>query len=292
MPAETSLGWLEGNQAACVLSFDVDAESPILAQGRRYAENAMVMTHQAYGPLVGVPRILELLKDYSLQATFFVPGLTADRYPDVIAEIVSRGHEVAHHSYSHHSPTSQSLEQQKDDFERGLQALQRVGVRPRGFRAPMWEASWETPKLVAQYGLLYDSSLMDDDRPYVLKVDGKEIVELPPHWSLDDWEQYAFLPDPLIGYVIESPAKVFELWSAELEAMRRHHCLFMLTCHPFLSGRPGRLENLRKLIEFILSKGDVAIVTAEHVAKRAIADPNVPRRNLRPVSADPVVYPT
>jgi hypothetical protein len=66
----------------------------------------------------------------------------------------------------------------------------------------------------------------------------------------------------------------------------------MLTCHPFLSGRAGRLENLRKLIELILSKGDVAIITAEQVAKRAIADPDVPRRSLRPVSADPAIYPT
>lgn len=285
-------GWLEGTQAVCVLSFDVDAESPILAQGRRYADHAMTMTHQAYGPRVGVPRILELLKDYSLRASFFVPGLTADRYPEVVAEIVSRGHEVGHHSYSHHTPAGMSLADQKADFERGLEALHRVGVEPRGYRAPMWEASWDTPKLVAQYGLLYDSSLMDDDRPYVLQVDGKEIVELPPHWSLDDWEQYAFLPDPMIGSVIESPAKVFELWSAELEAMRRHHCLFMLTCHPFLSGRPGRVEMLRKLIELVLSKGDVGIATAQEVAERTITDPNSPRRSLRPVVADPAIYPT
>jgi hypothetical protein len=43
-----------------ILSFDVDAETPILVEGRRYADNAGVMTHQAYGPLVAVPRILEL----------------------------------------------------------------------------------------------------------------------------------------------------------------------------------------------------------------------------------------
>ncbi len=57
-----------------VLSFDVDAESAILADGRRHADNAMVMTHQAFGPLVGVPRILGLLADYGLPGTFFVPG--------------------------------------------------------------------------------------------------------------------------------------------------------------------------------------------------------------------------
>jgi peptidoglycan-N-acetylglucosamine deacetylase len=110
----------------------VDAESPILAEGRRYADHAMVMTHQAYGPRVGVPRILALLADYSLKGTFFVPGLTAERYPGVIASIVEAGHEIGHHSYSHRRPTSLTEDEERADFERALAALEREGVRPQG----------------------------------------------------------------------------------------------------------------------------------------------------------------
>src|SRR5262245_9787493 len=97
-------GWRKESAAVAVLSFDVDAESPILAMGPHYADNPMVMTHQAFGPLVGVPRILSLLDEYEVKATFFVPGLTADRYPDAVTAIVEHGHEVGHHSYSHVSP--------------------------------------------------------------------------------------------------------------------------------------------------------------------------------------------
>jgi peptidoglycan/xylan/chitin deacetylase (PgdA/CDA1 family) len=285
------LSWLEGRRAIAVLSFDVDAESPILARGRRYADNAMVMTHQAYGPLVGVPRLLDLLAEYELPATFFVPGLTAERYPDVVERIAGAGHEVGHHSYSHRSPVDLSESEERSDFERAMAALERVGVRPAGHRAALWEASWRTPGLVAEYGLRYDSSLMDSDRPYRLRVGDRTIVELSPHWSLDDWEQYAFLPRPDIGSVIESPVKVLELWRAELDAMRRHGCLFMLTCHPFLSGRPSRVEALRRLIEHALEVGDVEFATGETVAERALGDPELPERELRPVSADPEVYP-
>src|ERR1700748_58040 len=96
--------WRNGHAAVAVLSFDVDAESAILAAGRRYADHAMVMTHQAFGPRVGVPRILALLAEYGLPATFFVPGLTAERYPQTVADILEAGHEVAHHSWSHRSP--------------------------------------------------------------------------------------------------------------------------------------------------------------------------------------------
>ena len=285
------MSWLRGGAASAVLSFDVDAESPILAQGRRYADHAMAMTHQAYGPLVGVPRLLDLLAGYGLPATFFVPGLTAERYPETVERIAAAGHEVGHHSYSHRSPVDLSEAEERADFERALAALERVGVRPAGHRAAMWEASWRTPGLVAEYGLRYDSSLMDSDRPYRLRVAGRTIVELPPHWGLDDWEQYAFLPRPAIGAVIESPAKVLELWRAELDAMRRHGCLFMLTCHPFLSGRPSRTEALRALIEHALDAGDVVFDTAAAVAERALADPGLPERELRPVVADPSVYP-
>jgi peptidoglycan/xylan/chitin deacetylase (PgdA/CDA1 family) len=51
----------------------------------------MVMTHQAYGPLVSVPRLLDLLADFSLKATFFVPGLTVDRYPGLVERIARQG---------------------------------------------------------------------------------------------------------------------------------------------------------------------------------------------------------
>jgi peptidoglycan/xylan/chitin deacetylase (PgdA/CDA1 family) len=285
------MSWLGDSAALAVLSFDVDAESPILAQGRRYADHAMVMTHQAYGPLVGVPRLLALLEDFGLKATFFVPGLTADRYPQTVEQIAAAGHEVGHHSYSHISPVDLGPDRERADFERALAALDRVGVKPTGHRSALWEASWNTPSLVAEYGLAYDSTLMDDDKPYLLETPRGTIAELPPHWSLDDWEQYAFLPRPEIGTNIESPSKVLDLWKNELDAMRRHGCLFMLTNHPFLSGRPGRVETLRRLIEHALGRGDVQFATAGQVAARVREDPGATTRKLRPVEVDAAIYP-
>jgi peptidoglycan/xylan/chitin deacetylase (PgdA/CDA1 family) len=274
-----------------ILSFDVDAETPILVEGARYADNAGVMSHQAYGPLVGVPRILELLREYELPATFFVPGLTAERYPQTVEQILAAGHEVGHHSYAHFSPFDQTEEDERKDFERALAVLERFGVKPDGFRCPSWEPSWRTPALVAEYGLAYDSSLMDSDKPYVLETVAGEIVELPVHWSLDDWEQYAYLPRPPFKSPIESPQKVLDLWTSELDAMRRYECLFVLTCHPFLSGRPHRVEVLRRLIEHALATGEVAFAAARDIAATARADAATPRRQLTPVSLEADLYP-
>jgi len=274
-----------------ILSFDVDAETPILVEGAHHADNAGLMSHQAYGPLVGVPRILDLLQEHRLPATFFVPGVTAERYPDAVEQILSAGHEVGHHSYAHFSPIDQDEAAERSDFERALEVLARFDVEPKGFRCPSWEPTWRTPALVAEYGLAYDSSLMDADTPYLLDTGAGEIVELPVHWSLDDWQQYVSLPRPPFKSPIESPQKVLDLWISELDAMRRYGCLFVLTCHPFLSGRPHRVEVLRRLIEHALDCGDVEFVDAREAARRARNDEGLPRRRLEPVVVDRNVYP-
>jgi peptidoglycan/xylan/chitin deacetylase (PgdA/CDA1 family) len=180
---------------------------------------------------------------------------------------------------------------QRADFERGLTALARLGIKPRGHRSAAWGATWETAALVAEYGLIYESNLMDDDRPYILETAKGAIAELPPAWVADDFAQYAFMVDPVIGHNIESPLKAIEVWRLELDAMRDYGCLLQLTCHPFLSGRPSRLKALRGFIEYALDLGDVAILTCEQIAERVLADPEATRRRHVPFDPDPTVYP-
>jgi peptidoglycan-N-acetylglucosamine deacetylase len=218
--------------------------------------------------------------------------LTAERYPDAVEQILAAGHEIGHHSYAHFSPFDQEEAAERSDVERALEALARFEVEPKGFRCPSWEPQWRTPALVAEFGLEYDSSLMDADVPYLLETPSGDIVELPVHWSLDDWEQYAYLPRPQFKSPIESPQKVLDLWISELDAMRRYGCLFVLTCHPFLSGRPHRVEVLRGLIEHALEAKDVEFVEAREAARRARNDGGLPRRRLEPVVVDENVYPS
>ena len=283
--------WHGGAAAVATLTFDVDAETPILAQGRRYADHLMTMSHQSYGPDVGVPRILNMLGEVGIFATFFIPGWVAEHRPALASSIVGRGHEVAHHSYSHRSPVELTAAEERADFERALAVFAAQDIEILGHRAALWGASWQTPQLIAEHRLTYDSSLMGDDRPYRIATDFGPIVELPVHWSLDDWEQYAYLPDPHIGSVIESPVKVAEMWRVELDGMRRHGCLFNLCVHPFLSGRPGRLETLREFIEHALKLGDVRFARCRDVATAVAADASVSPRPLTPPPISAGVYP-
>ncbi|GAA5197241.1 polysaccharide deacetylase [Arthrobacter gyeryongensis] len=288
--AVNDTSWLGDSAAIAMLTFAVDTETPVLAAGRRHAENAMAMSHQAFDARRGLPRLLNILDEFDLKATFFVPGISAERWPEAITDIAERGHDIAHHSYSHRPSTELTAAEERQEFEMGLEALARLDIRPSGYRAPMWCATWRSAELAAEFGLTYDTSLMDDDRPYVIETNHGPLVELPPHWSMDDWEQYAYLPEPHLGYNIEEPEKALAVWTAELDGMREFGGLFQLTAHSFLSGRAGRARNLRTMIELILDRGDVAFKTGAELAEAVLADPNADRRKQEPVVVDPAIY--
>lgn len=287
----STTSWLRGHPAAATITFDIDAETPVLAEGARYASHPMAMTHQAYGPDVGVPRLMDVLDQVDVKATFFLPGWVAEIRPSLAPSIIDRGHEVAHHSYSHRTPTGMSAIEQREDFERALDVLHAQGVEVVGHRAAMWAATEQTPTFLREHGLVYDSSLMGDDKPYVLAREGERpLVELPVHWSLDDWQQYAFLPDPAIGTAIEPAEKALGLWMSETDAMREFGSLFNLCSHPFLTGRPSRTVAIRTLIEHGLENG-VRFATCREIAQDALADSQLRKVDEATMLPDVSSYP-
>jgi len=282
------VAWPAGVRAAACLTFDVDAEAAVLTADISSIDRMTPMSHQSYGPLVGVPRILEILGRHDIKSTFFVPGYSAHRYPATVRAIAEAGHEIAHHSYFHEVTIGMDAKTEAEMLDLGLQALwDTAGVRPAGYRAPMWEMNYHTPGLLAERGFQYDSSLMDSDYPYVLDVGGGQVLaEVPVSWGLDDWEQYAFLPGLIGSGVIESPAKALEMWTLELEALYRLGAVFTLCCHPFLSGRPSRAEALSQLIERMKALPGLWITTVGEVAAHTMSLGLMPRTCPQPRHPD------
>ncbi len=275
--------WPGGARAAASFTFDVDAESGLLFADASSAGRMSVMSHQAYGPLVGVPRLLALLARQNLRATFFVPGFTADRWPDALRAIVDAGHEVAHHGYLHETLTGIDPVAEAAILDRGVDALERItGTRPTGYRAPMWELTWDSPRLLVERGFRYDSSLMDADVPYRLAVGDDSLVELPVQWALDDWEQYCYVPDLSGSGLIESPTKALEIWTLELDALHSEGGLFVHTSHPFLSGRPSRARALEQLVERAADYSDLWLAPLGEIAAHVETLNLLPRTISKP----------
>jgi peptidoglycan/xylan/chitin deacetylase (PgdA/CDA1 family) len=273
--------WPEGKRAALAVTFDMDAEAAVLAVDEKYARRPSIMTHQQYGPVTAVPRLLKLMEALEIRTSFFIPGFSAERHPWTVKAIVAAGHEICHHGYLHRPPGLIDAVTERSELERGLEALERTaGMRPTVFRAPWWETSDVTLDLLGEYGFTCDSSLFDRDEPYRLAVGSTELIEVPISWALDDWEKYAFLPDPPTGSgVIEPPSRVLETWWEEIEAYLEVGGCCVLTMHPFLSGRPARAIALRRLLERAKAVPELWIATVGEIAAHTMAT-DVPARTL------------
>lgn len=243
------------------LTFDLDAETMWTARDPAYAQRPILMSQGAYGWKVGVPRILDLLRRYGLKTTFFVPGLVVDQRPQVMEAILKDGHEIAHHSYTHRWIVSLSEAEEREEMEKGIEAIRRVSGRaPRGWRSPAAELSPISLPLLREFGFDYSSNFFDDDSPYLLEIEGEptDIVELPFRWVLDDapFFQYSIV---LPGRTMHPPSSVLESWKTEFDMLYAEDRMMMIGFHPQIIGQPSRLWVLDKLIQHALSHPNVWI---------------------------------
>ena len=242
-----------------LLTFDFDAESSKEARGKT---SPTPISQGQYGARVGLPRILALLARQEIKATFFVPGVTVERYPERIQQILEGGHEIGHHGYTHHSPVKLSYDEEREQLEKGFDAWQRVaGVRPRGYRSPAWDLSDHSIELFKEFGFTYESSLMGDDfRMYRVGADdsGPGLVEIPISWLLDDFVHFEIVDN---GAGLASPSKVYEIWAEEFEGAYAENGIFCLTMHPQVIGRYPRIRMLERLIEFMRGHEGVEFAT-------------------------------
>jgi peptidoglycan/xylan/chitin deacetylase (PgdA/CDA1 family) len=213
----------------------------------------------------GLPRILGLLRDQDIRGTFFVPGHTALRHPDAVAAIVAAGHEVGHHGHLHLRSDKVTAAEQRDEIEQGLAALREAGVpRPVGYRSASWELTPETFELLLEHGFGYDSSCMGDDRPYWEAWAGRRILELPVHWSLDDWPRFGWSLDG--GGNAADPAELRRSWLVEYDLARAERRSIVYTMHPEVIGRGQRFVEFARLVADVRDRGGAWLAPLAEVA--------------------------
>ena len=264
--------WPDDIRCVVMLGFDVDGVSGAIYQDPDSARLPSFMSMREYGPSVATPRILDLLDDYDIKASFYVPGYVAETHEELVLDIKRRGHEIAHHGYMHEPPATLSKEQEADVLDKGIAIIERItGDKPLGYRSPSWELSEHSLSLLAQRGFLYDSSLMGNDIPYLVDADGSQMVEIPVHWELDDFPYFNYSPALGSRNVMASPEHVYQVWSAAFEGMYHYGRSFVLTMHPHIIGRPGRLRMLERLIRHIREFPGVEFMRTVDVARAFMA---------------------
>ena len=137
------------------LSFDVDAETAWTAPDPERYRQLVTMSFGGYEGRVGVPRLLDLLREQELKATFFITGWSVEAYPAMAEAILRAGHEIGHHGFHHIMPIPGDP-LLIEEVDRGLETLKRrLGVTPTGYRAPSGESCEELRVLLKERGLLY-----------------------------------------------------------------------------------------------------------------------------------------
>jgi len=262
--------WQGGARCAVALSFDSDHETNELREG---GESIGRLSQGQYGNRQGVPRILSILKNADVKATFFVPAVTALLYPDEQRRVIAEGHEIGIHGWIHERNSDLPLDAERELQMRSADVLEKVaGKRPVGIRTPSWDFSPNTLAITREMGLAYDSSLMADVDCYELVMDGADsgVVELPVEWIRDDavyfnMNRFAALRP------YTPPTDVYDIFKREFDAAYREGGLFQLTMHPHVIGYRSRVWILEELIRYIRGHDGVWFATHADIARYARA---------------------
>ena len=277
----------------CAFGVDVDAVAGWLGS---YAgeDSPDDISRGMFAGEVGSPRLLNLFKKYGLRTTWFIPGHSAETFPDQMKAVAEAGHEIGVHGYSHENPIAMTREQEEAILDKCLDVLSKLsGKRPTGYVAPWWEFSPVTNELLLERGIKYDHSLMHKDfHPYYVRVGDSwtkidyskhpdawmkplvrgtetDLIEIPASWYLDDLPPMMFIKKAPNSHGFVSPRHLEESWRDQFDWVYREndYAVFTMTIHPDVSGRPQVLLMLERLIEHIQKHEGTKFLTFDEIAE-------------------------
>lgn len=264
----TPKSWPGGAKVAVSISFDFDTE-PVWI-GFQEQSSPSYMSRGEYGARAGMPRVMKLLAKHDIPATFFIPAMSMELHPQVIRELRDNPKvEIGFHSYVHENPLRLSESEERKVYTQAMAIFEKhVGRRPVGFRSAAWDLTESTINIVKEMGFLYESSMMADDRPYMLMANGQDtgLVELPVEWILDDWPLFQ-ISWPSKHVAIRNADDVYSIWKEEFDGAYEEGTMYILTTHPQVIGHRYRMAMMDRLVTYMKSKPGVWFATHEEIAR-------------------------
>jgi peptidoglycan/xylan/chitin deacetylase (PgdA/CDA1 family) len=248
---------LEGDTCSEVLNSDV-----VGAQPRRGTRNLVVESHYEYGSRVGHWRILDLLRECNIPASYFAVSSALEKHPDAARSIVDEGHEVVSHGARWIDYDTVDCETESNHMLHSLDVIERLcGVRPVGWYTG--RVSVNTRALAQKHGLLYDCDAYNDDLPYWTQVNNHSHLVLPYSFDCNDMRFASApgfnTPDDFIGHL-----------QRNLDCLRResttHPKMMSIGLHLRLAGRPARAQALREFLLRAVEHDDIWFCRRQDIA--------------------------
>ncbi|MGW0805107.1 polysaccharide deacetylase family protein [Nonomuraea sp. NPDC002799] len=266
-----------GKTFALAVTVDFDAQAAWLAKGKN---DPATMARGEFGAEVGVPRLLEIFDRYQIPTTWGIPGHSIMTWPDYCKDVLARGHEICAHGVYH-----ENLNDMPEPIERKLMVRQLeqhqeiLGNRPRGYRAPSGSMSYNTMKILDEFGFDWHSSLSGRDfEPYhpreikEINLHGatvfgppSRVLEFPTSWFLEDWVAFEYVGGYSMG--LSSTDVVLQRWNDSLEYGLKYVTpgVMTLVLHPQSIGRPHHMMMLDRFLEHVTSQPNLWIATLSDI---------------------------
>jgi peptidoglycan/xylan/chitin deacetylase (PgdA/CDA1 family) len=215
-----------------------------------------------YGSRVGVWRILRLLDEQNVKATFFATATSLELNRAAASAIVSGGHEICDHGLRWTEHYRMGYEEEKQSIKKSADMIEEItGRRPVGFYAR--EPSVSTIRIVQELGFLYDSDAYNDDVPYRYGGDG--ILILPYTPDVNDFHfQYPMNRFATSTQFYEYMKDSFDVLREEAKSTPK---MMTVGLHCRVTGRPGRILALKRFLEYVRGFDDVWVATREDIAR-------------------------
>jgi peptidoglycan/xylan/chitin deacetylase (PgdA/CDA1 family) len=251
------------------LTFDLDGRTMWTSKDPQNADRPSVLSQADYELREGVDVILELLEEFGIATTFFVPTDVAAAWTGLVQRILGCGHEIALHGTDHQRLSERHREAEYMYLSQAADRLASItGVLPVGYRAPYFDVTPNTRSILAELGLRYSSNYMDSIHPYIVDGTDSRVVEIPVHHMLDDGGYLLVSHQPPNHRQYMTNRHINEIMQAEVEAITQRGGAATLTLHPQLIGRPSRLNLIRWLLEAVHDDSTISIPRLADLAVR------------------------
>jgi peptidoglycan/xylan/chitin deacetylase (PgdA/CDA1 family) len=255
------ISWPEGYRMAVALTFDFQGGEDVKPD-KNGKINHEEWTQGEYGPQTGIWRILRILDETGVKATFLTCGGIAERYPEAVKAIAQRGHEVAGHGYHHEVARDLTREEEREVMQKTLEMIERrTGKRPVG-----WRSCTQSPnslELLMEQGFLWNSNSFSHDLPFLWTKDNGMLAELPRH-PFGDGRVYTHRDSG-------NPNDALLIWKAFFDELYEESksgptfCPFQI--HPYISSRPGRAKALKEMITYMQRHAGVWFARGNEIAE-------------------------
>jgi len=214
-----------------------------------------------YGIKRGAPRIMSLLDEFKLQATFTAAAISLERAPDQTQQIVSGGHEVCSHGWRWIHQFHMKEEEEREFIDKAVASIVKTtGQRPVGWLS-RYLLTPNTRRLLVEAGFGYHMDDYSDDMPFWDIVDDKPILIMPYAVDSNDmkmWTAPAYTPQQWFEYAKDT---FDQLYAEAIDQPR----MMSLGVHLRIIGRPGRFIWFKRFVEYISGFDDVWITTRKKI---------------------------